>query len=304
MTGDQFAREALACARAAADPLCEGQTLSMFAFIACDQADYAAAQPLAAEALRLARVGRDAWNEGTALATVGRSALGRGALHEARTALEAGLAVAQQEDMPHPLATKILDALGELETASGRPHQAREWLVSCLDLRYEGGERNGMAETLDRLAALAATCSQPERALQLGGAADALYEELGASRNPSERQKLERWLIPLHASLGEHAADELIAQGRALGLDAAIALARADATAPQALIVQPTSVLTAREHQVAALLTRGLSNRQIAEQLVITERTVASHIEHILEKLGFASRHQVRAWMVEHDVLS
>ena len=47
-----------------------------------------------------------------------------------------------------------------------------------------------------------------------------------------------------------------------------------------------------------------LSNRQIAEQLVITERTVASHIEHILEKLGFASRHQVGAWMVEHGLPS
>lgn len=95
-----------------------------------------------------------------------------------------------------------------------------------------------------------------------------------------------------------------MAQGRALELDAAMALARADTAAAPASNVQPTSVLTAREHQVAALLTRGLSNRQIAEQLVITERTVASHIEHILEKLGFASRHQVGAWMVEHGLLN
>jgi non-specific serine/threonine protein kinase len=51
---------------------------------------------------------------------------------------------------------------------------------------------------------------------------------------------------------------------------------------------------------VAALLAHGLSNRQIAEQLVITERTVAAHIEHLLDKLGFASRHQVGAWADEH----
>jgi DNA-binding NarL/FixJ family response regulator len=51
------------------------------------------------------------------------------------------------------------------------------------------------------------------------------------------------------------------------------------------------------------LLTRGLSNRQIGAQLVITERTVVSHIEHILEKLGFASRHQVGAWVDEHGLL-
>jgi DNA-binding CsgD family transcriptional regulator len=67
--------------------------------------------------------------------------------------------------------------------------------------------------------------------------------------------------------------------------------------------VDGASVLTARELQVAALLRHGLTNRQIAEQLVITERTVASHIEHILEKLGFASRHQVGAWVVEQGLL-
>jgi ATP/maltotriose-dependent transcriptional regulator MalT len=45
-----------------------------------------------------------------------------------------------------------------------------------------------------------------------------------------------------------------------------------------------------------------LTNRQIAEQLVVTQRTVASHIEHILEKLGFASRHQVGVWAAEHGL--
>jgi DNA-binding NarL/FixJ family response regulator len=54
---------------------------------------------------------------------------------------------------------------------------------------------------------------------------------------------------------------------------------------------------------VAALLAHGLTNRQIAEQLVIAERTVASYIEHILNKLGFASRHQVGAWATEHGLL-
>jgi DNA-binding CsgD family transcriptional regulator len=170
-------------------------------------------------------------------------------------------------------------------------------------VRSKGGERNGMAETLDRLAALAATCAHPERALQLAGAADALYGELGTRRTPAEQQKLERWLLPLRTAFGEQAADDLIAQGQALELDAAIALARADGAATQASTVTHTaSVLTAREHQVAALLTRGLSNRHIAEQLVITERTVASHIEHILNKLGFASRHQVGAWATEHGL--
>ena len=50
--------------------------------------------------------------------------------------------------------------------------------------------------------------------------------------------------------------------------------------------------LMPREREVAALIARGLSNKQVAGQLVITERTVASHVEHFLDKLGFTSRNR------------
>jgi class 3 adenylate cyclase len=59
------------------------------------------------------------------------------------------------------------------------------------------------------------------------------------------------------------------------------------------------SPLTEREHEVAALIARGLTNRQIAAELVITERTAASHVEHILDKLGFGSRTQIGVWAAE-----
>jgi DNA-binding NarL/FixJ family response regulator len=44
------------------------------------------------------------------------------------------------------------------------------------------------------------------------------------------------------------------------------------------------------------LVTRGLTNRQIAAELVVAERTVATHVEHILDKLGFTSRTQIGVW--------
>jgi len=52
-----------------------------------------------------------------------------------------------------------------------------------------------------------------------------------------------------------------------------------------------------------ALVAQGLSNRQIASRLVITERTVAAHIEHILGKLGFTSRTQIGVWMAERGLV-
>ncbi|WP_433685797.1 response regulator transcription factor [Nocardia sp. CA-119907] len=55
-------------------------------------------------------------------------------------------------------------------------------------------------------------------------------------------------------------------------------------------------MLTARERQVAELVAQGLSNRQIAERLVLSPRTVDRHLENILCKLGYSSRTQIAAW--------
>jgi DNA-binding NarL/FixJ family response regulator len=60
--------------------------------------------------------------------------------------------------------------------------------------------------------------------------------------------------------------------------------------------------LSPREREVAALLARGFSNPQIADQLAMTQRTVAAHIEHILDKLGFAWHTQIGVWAAEHDL--
>ena len=65
--------------------------------------------------------------------------------------------------------------------------------------------------------------------------------------------------------------------------------------APPASAVAP---LTPREREVAVLMARGLTNRQIADELVIGERTAEAHVGNILGKLGFTSRAQVAAWAV------
>lgn len=60
------------------------------------------------------------------------------------------------------------------------------------------------------------------------------------------------------------------------------------------------SLLTARELDVARRIARGLTNKQIAAELVIAEGTADRHVANILGKLGFSSRAQVAAWVVEH----
>ena len=61
--------------------------------------------------------------------------------------------------------------------------------------------------------------------------------------------------------------------------------------------------LTAREREVAGFLSQGKSNREIAEDLVLSERTVESHVGNILTKLGFDSRAQIAVWAVEKGLV-
>ena len=59
------------------------------------------------------------------------------------------------------------------------------------------------------------------------------------------------------------------------------------------------SALTGRQQSVAALVTLGYSNRQIADELQLSERTVETHVRQILQKLMLVSRTQLAAWVVE-----
>jgi DNA-binding CsgD family transcriptional regulator len=54
--------------------------------------------------------------------------------------------------------------------------------------------------------------------------------------------------------------------------------------------------LSPREREVARLVGKGLTNRQIAEALYVSERTAQNHVQHILTKLGFANRSQIAVW--------
>lgn len=90
------------------------------------------------------------------------------------------------------------------------------------------------------------------------------------------------------------AARRLLARARpgAQRMGMAPLIARIDALAGGA------GPLTAREREVAELIALGRSNREIAEALVLSARTVGNHVQHVLSKLGFARRSQIAAWVV------
>jgi len=119
----------------------------------------------------------------------------------------------------------------------------------------------------------------------------------------------------LRSRLGEGASERAMRQGRTLDLDSAVASVLAVLAAPLTAPIAPprptdarpvyaASPLSSRERQVALLITQGLTNREIAEQLVIAERTADTHVTNILNKLGLSSRAQVAAWTVAGGMTS
>jgi DNA-binding CsgD family transcriptional regulator len=103
----------------------------------------------------------------------------------------------------------------------------------------------------------------------------------------------------ISAALGKRRFQAEFEAGRDLNREAAIGLALGEPVHAAAVAAGDTapSPLSKREAEVAHLVTDGLSNKQIAARLLISEHTVDSHIRHILNKLGFNSRAQIAAWM-------
>jgi DNA-binding NarL/FixJ family response regulator len=63
------------------------------------------------------------------------------------------------------------------------------------------------------------------------------------------------------------------------------------------------SGLTAREREIAVFIVRGETNSAIAKEMMLSERTVTTHVSHILNKLGYSSRSQIAAWAVEKGLV-
>jgi DNA-binding CsgD family transcriptional regulator len=160
------------------------------------------------------------------------------------------------------------------------------------------GERWGTALGVEGFAMLAIAEGHFERGLRLAGAAAALRQVIGAPAYPAERVALQRWLPLALTKLGEAAAH---AEQAGRQLTAEDALGEALRESPPPPFRATARVLTQREVEVAHLIGRGLSNRAIAERLIMSERTVHAHVRSILSKLELSSRTQVAVWLADHD---
>lgn len=199
----------------------------------------------------------------------------------------------------------VLGALATARWALGEHEAATESARRCLRLPYVTGEPHAVGGTLELLAVVTASRGDAERAAVLRGAAHRIWYDLGHDPLAGQRQAghLPAAERQARETPGAGGYGEAHRHGYELSAQEALAYAlgeprppagtgRAARSTPSA----PGTGLTRRELQVAELIASGMTNRQIAERLVISRRTAEGHAERILAKLGFAARSQVAAW--------
>ena len=303
--------EALAIAQAADDGWNDGYALGTRAALAAGAGQLREAEQLANASVSVMRRIGQQWGAARALLGLGDLARLRGHPGEAHSKYVEALPILQ-EIGARPEIARCLAGLGRVALDLGVTGQARQHLAASLRLSHATGARIGVARGLEAFAALAVQEHRPEVAVQLTAAATALRETAGLP--PLSGARAERNLAPARR-LGDAAVARLWARGLALSSEEAVDLALAE-DRPAAtedgrrklsvvhayeVAAAPPSSLTTREHQIAALVAAGYSNKAIAAELSISPTTAARHVANIMAKLGFRSRTQIAAWTADRS---
>jgi DNA-binding CsgD family transcriptional regulator/tetratricopeptide (TPR) repeat protein len=305
--------ESLAICREIRDYANHAQALASLGHLERAIGDHRAARERYEDSLRLYRVIGDRRGIALTLGNLGVVAEQEGDRSGARRLYEESLAIVRAIGNPRALPA-VLGRLAGLARAQGDLSATRAAYLECLQLWLQLGDRRAVLRCLTDCACLLAT-EQPEPALRLCAAAEALLEQLEAPPPPAEWAAVERAVTALRSRLGDGPATAAGAAGRRLSLEAAIALARGSLMAMQHApqetgvrhrsgVVPAASRLSPREREVAVLVAHGRTNREIAGELMIAERTADTHLTNILNKLGFATRAQIAAWAVQEGLMT
>ena len=182
----------------------------------------------------------------------------------------------------------------------GESAEAMGLLRQSLSLKQGMDDPVGLAQVEEALASVAVLQGDFVRAATLLGSASTIWLEIGGnvSMFPSAVTVLRPQTTEAARSrLGVRGFDSAFHRGSAFTVAEGIAFALgADLPERRNVGDSTSSALTARERQVAALVGQGLTDRAIADRLVISRRTAEGHVSRSLMKLGFTSRAQLAAW--------
>jgi DNA-binding CsgD family transcriptional regulator len=180
--------------------------------------------------------------------------------------------------------------------------------VEGLGVAAELGNDAGVANCLEGIADLVSTQDQAERKTRLYGASEAILETVGAPLyvQMHDRELYALILEKLRARLGEETFEAAWSEGRAMtakqAIDQAMEHQARSRKQPPPSAKYPAG-LSAREVEVLRLVAKGMTNAQIAEDLVISPRTVNAHMGSVYHKIGSSTRAEAARFAAEHGLL-
>ncbi len=260
------------------------------------------ARALIEEVQALVHIARSKWEVALALSVMGEIALLQGEVERAETLLSESLRLSQEMgDRQNMACTRLM--LANLALTQSNLALARAQYEEGLALALELWATGAIAAGLKGLGCVAAAQGHATWAALLWGAAERFPESLNVYIPPA---LLERARATVRTYLGAAAFAKGLADGRAMTPNQALAAHR---TLPTQTAYRGRRApaypagLTAREVEVLRLVAQGLTDAQVAEQLIISLRTVTTHLTSIYNKLGVNSRVAATRFALEHHLV-
>ncbi|SRR6266699_1196301 len=279
------------------------------------QDDQGAVRALLEESLALAREVGYKTTMALCFSLLGEAFLQQGDITTARSFLEQCLGLCKEIGDQGSTA-EVLSLLGKVNVVQGDYTAARAFYEESLAFpeTVNGIWQRSNASSLEELASVVAAQGELRWAARLWGAAEALRDTRGTPLPPVYRADYERSVAAARTQLGEQSFAAAWAKGYTMTPGQVLA-AQEPVTLPTPISAEPSSPppakppptspdgLTAREVEVLRLLAQGLSNPQIAEQLVISPQTVHAHLRSMYSKLGVTTRSAATRFAVEHHIV-
>ncbi|GCE06024.1 protein kinase domain-containing protein [Dictyobacter aurantiacus] len=305
-----LAEESLPRMRETADNTRISSVLEILVLVALNQDELVRAQELLAEKVALDRASGSMRIIGATLSLQGQMALLRGDLDGARALLTESITILKEiaaSGMPSQESlAEALSLLGRVNARQGDPVQAQSMYQESLTIARQLRVPQMVAFSLEGLAE-AVVQQNPIWAVRLWSVAEALREVRGTPLPAAWRHAYQRAVKLAQTTLSQKTFSELWATAHSLSLDQVLDEQEPEipssASLPECESAEPAAspetglpstvsaaVLTARELEVLRLLAQGLTSVQIADQLVLSTRTVNAHLRSIYSKLGVSSR--------------
>ncbi|HLF74781.1 MAG TPA: LuxR C-terminal-related transcriptional regulator [Anaerolineales bacterium] len=290
--------------REVGEPYMLSVSLSLNSFAAMSIGKYEQARAMLDEALPLLREAGDLYRIAMALNYAGDLARCERNYQQAQTAYEESISLLRKIGAIRDLAS-ALHNLGHACLHLGDVERAKALFSESMALHQEQGNRQGMTECLLGFAALAITAGLPAAGARLLAAAAAIGGWHVTFEWAATRMEYEHYLERAQASLVETAYQAEQAAGQRMSLEQAVAYAQdlAQKAAAAGQIRRQLDQLTPRECEIAVLIAQAKTNAEIAAELVLSKRTVESHIANIRSKLGFTERAQIVRWAFESGLV-